>query len=166
MNKFLLTIIVLIYSMPCNAIEFNKKHYNVIKAIIWSADKVEVPRELLLALCWGESSFRTNVTRLDGKTLSHGICQVKLETAQHMDLVFKHKIKATRERLENTTINAFYAAKYLKYQLQQYDGDWVLAIDAYNKGTAYGANTKYVKKFNKNHKFITEKLNHLIKKCN
>lgn len=118
---------------------------------MWAADTAEIPRELLLAVCWGESTFRTHgVTHKDGGTLSHGVCQVKLATAVWMDQVYGHSIKATSKRLEDTKTNAFYAAKYLKYQLERYHGNWKLAVDAYNKGRAVSSRSKYVKKFNKN----------------
>jgi hypothetical protein len=142
--------------------DFDVKHYKVVKDIIWSADKVGIPRELLLSICWGESSFRLNQTHLDGASLSYGICQVKLSTAQYMDKVYKHKHLITSARLENTKINAFYAAKYIHYQLKRYKGDWKLSVDAYNKHNAVSKHTAYVRKFNKNNQFIRSKLDKYI----
>jgi hypothetical protein len=63
-----------------------------------------------------------------------------------MDEFYKHRIKATPERLNTEYVNAFYAAKYLKYQLNRYDNDWHKAIDAYNKGRVVSTKSKYVKK--------------------
>lgn len=149
---------------------FSKKHYLVIKQIVWAADKAEVPRELMLALCWGEGwstkAKGKNPTHIDGKgknaTLSHGICQVKLETAQFMDYVYKHKVKATRQRLEDNKVNAFYASKLIKYHLRENNNDWHLAVDAYNKGTAYGDNTKYVKHFKQSLAFIKKQVDETV----
>ncbi len=147
-------------ALSANAFEFNKRHYLVIKDIIWAADKVDVPRELLLALCWGESSFRNDkrLSHMDNGSISYGTCQVKLETAQWMDKIYHHKVHATVPRLEKVKINAFYAAKYLQYQLVRYDGDWEKAVDAYNAGTAqrtrHGRPTKYIRKVRKNKEFI------------
>lgn len=90
---------------------------------------------------------------MDGHSLSHGICQMKLGTAQFMDTVYKHKVKVTAKRLENPYVNAFYAAKYLKYHMKRFN-DWRLAIDAYNKHTPQGKNTKYVKSVMKSYKKI------------
>lgn len=147
-------------------VNFNKKHYLVIKSVVWAADKVEVPRALLLALCWGEGwaskSMGKDPTHMDGDTLSYGICQVKLETAEWMDKLYKHKIKATPSRLEDPKINAFYAAKYLKYQLKQYDNSWQLAVDAYNKGSAAGNDTIYVRHFNESLKLINSNVKYGI----
>lgn len=138
---------------------FEKRYYNTIKSIIWAADKAQVPRELVLAVCWGESSFRTTgVTHVDGETPSYGVCQVKLETAQFIDKFYRLKHKVTPERLNSTMINAFYAAKYLKYQLNRYKQDWKLAVDAYNKGTALGHKTKYVRKVTKNREHIKKQV--------
>lgn len=158
--KYLLILGLLIgnsaYGKP---VDFEKRYYSIIKSIMWAADMAEVPRELVLAVCWSESSFRTNgVTHMDGHTTSHGICQVKLETALFMDKYFNHKVKATVERLESTRINAFYAAKYLRYQLDRYDQNWKLAVDAYNKGRAVSSKSKYVKQFIKSKEHIKKQV--------
>lgn len=118
----------------------------VIKTIVAAADKVEVPRELLLAICYTESGFRTSgVTHQDGTYVSIGVCQIQLPTALYVDKVYKHKHKATENRLHDTYTNAFYAAKFLKLKLKQYNNNWYLAADAYNKNNAVSENTEYVK---------------------
>lgn len=154
--------LVILTSINARAFEFNKHHYLVIKDIIWAADKVDVPRELLLALCWGESSFRKNTSHMDNGSMSYGACQVKLETARWMDKVYHLRHKVTPTKLENVKVNAFYAAKYLQYQLARYDGDWEKAVDAYNAGSAqvmkHGHKTKYIKKVTKNKAFILKHL--------
>lgn len=161
----LIIVMNLVISNEVSAKDFNNKQYQVIKDIIWAADKVEVPRELLLALCYGENNFRTDnkPTHIDGKSLSYGQCQIKLSTAQDMDKIYKHKVKVNAERLEHVKVNAFYAAKYLKLKLKKYDGNWQLSVDAYNKHIAKGVNTSYVKKFNKGLELVNDKLAHLIK---
>lgn len=119
----------------------------VINIIIKAADKAEVPRELLLAVCWVESSYRTKLKpHMDGKSHSYGLCQVKLETAQYMDEVYNHKWKATPEKLNDPYLNAFYAAKVLKWNLSRYQGDWKKAVDAYNKGRHVSTESEYVKR--------------------
>lgn len=159
-------VVVIAFLLASNAYgqsKFTKRYQKTINAIIWAADKAEVPRELVLAICWGESNFRTTgVTHIDGDTLSHSICQVKLDTAKWMDRVYKHKVKATPERLENPKLNAFYAAKLLKYQLDRYNDNWPLAIDAYNKGTAVSHDSQYVKKFYKYLKYIQSNVDSAI----
>lgn len=159
-NKLFISLLILLSTVNVYAFQFNRHHYLVIKDIIWAADKVDVPRELLLALCWGESSFRTDksLNHMDHGSVSYGTCQVKLETAEWMDKIYHHRTKATIARLENVKINAFYAAKYLQYQLVRYEGDWKKAVDAYNAGSAQhtksGRDTKYVRKVTKNTVFI------------
>lgn len=143
-------LILILITVNAHAIDFSAKNLEVVKSIIVAADQVKVPRELLLALCWSESSFRTNLpVKLDGKTPSYGICQVKLETAQYVDRIFKNKSKATVKRLLNYTTNPIYAAQYLKYQLNRYKGDWHKAVDAYNKGHAVSIKSIYVKRVKK-----------------
>lgn len=145
---------------------FEKAQYEIVKDVIWAADKAEVPRPLLVALCWGESRLKAHpkLTHLDGKSLSYDICQVKLETAQWLDKIYKHKIKVTPARLSNHRINAFYAAKFLRMLLIKYKSNWQLAVDAYNKGTAYSINTEYVRRFKVAKKITDEKFETLIKR--
>jgi soluble lytic murein transglycosylase-like protein len=143
-------LIILLISTNAYSIDFNSKNVDVVRSIIQAADIVKIPRELLLALCWNESSFRTSLpVRLDGRTPSYGICQVKLETAEYMDRVFKNKVKASTKRLLNYKVNPLYAAQYLKHQLKRYKGNWMLAVDAYNKGHAVSHKSQYVRKVNR-----------------
>lgn len=155
-----LLIGISLLSASAEAKPLSVSQVEVMNDVIWAADVVEVPRSVLLAVCWGEGSFRKDdtLTHLDGHTLSHGTCQVKLSTARFMDRLYNHHIKATSERLENTKINAFYAAKFIKYQLARYNDDWKLAIDAYNRGSGKNHHSKYVRKFIKNRAFVIQKL--------
>lgn len=138
----LLISLVIFHSTLCNA-----QNTQVIEFIVKAADLVEVPRELLLALCWQESSYRTNLPlKMDGASPSIGICQVKEGTALYVDKVYKHKHAATIEKLLNPYINALYAAKYLRLQMLRYHGNWKLALDAYNRGYARSMQSPYVKR--------------------
>lgn len=168
MKQGLFIVVSLLVSVNGFAKDFTKSQFNVAKDIIWAADKADVPRSLLLSLCWGEGSFRKDdkLTHQDGNSLSHGTCQVKLETAQDMDEWFHNRHAATAERLKNTKVNAFYAALYLKYQLKRYNYNWQKAVDAYNKGSAVSETSKYVKKVELNNKMLTEKMKDLINKVN
>lgn len=157
-------VVSLLISFTVEAKSLTKSQFEVAKDIIWAADKADVPRPLLLAVCWGEGSFRRDdkLTHTDGNSLSHGTCQVKLETAKFMDSWFHNKSAATHERLENTKVNAFYAGLYLKYWLKKHDYNWQKAVDSYNKGRLVSAQSKYVKKVESNHKMLTEKLKDLM----
>lgn len=147
--KLRVFILLLASLISCNVAEakLSKARLQVVETIIKAADKVQVPRELLLAICWTESSYRATLKpRIDGDTESHGICQVKLETAEYMDEVYGHRHKVTRDKLQSPYLNAFYAAKYLRYQLNRYNWDWKKAIDAYNKGHHVSSESEYVQK--------------------
>jgi len=98
------------------------------KIILLAAKKAAVSGALLLAICSHESHLK-NVAVMDGKTLSYGICQVKLATAQQMGF------KDAPERLMIPKENAKWAAKYLKFQLKRYHGNNCKAVAAYNSGT-------------------------------
>lgn len=150
-------LLAVLYSERCEGAIINcflskSRPPKVVEDIIWAADLVRIPRPLLLTVCWGEGRFRTDarLTHMDGSTLSHGTCQVKLKTAQFMDDIYNHSTKVTPKTLDNTKINAFYAAKYLKYQLKRYNYNILLAVDAYNKHNAVSENTKYVRRFLQN----------------
>lgn len=118
-----------------------------ITAIILAAAKsVGISGTLLLAICTHESNLKNITVQDDGGSPSYGVCQVKLETAQYMDNVYGHKIKANEGRLKNNYVNAFYAAEILKFQLKRYDNNLNMAIDAYNKGTAISESSVYVKR--------------------
>lgn len=162
--RTILLVSLIFTSNIASADTFNRKHYEVIKSVVWAADKAEIPRALLLAVCYGESNFNTKLklTHMDGKTLSFGICQVKLESAQWLDLYCKHKIKANSIRLNDNKINAFYAAKLLKYHLKRYNGNWQLTVDAYNKGTAVSSKSEYVKRFKSNHEYLNKRIPDLM----
>lgn len=168
MIQGLIIVVSLLIGLTAEAKEFTKSQFNVAKDIIWAADKADVPRPVLLAVCWGEGSFRTDekLNHQDGNSMSYHTCQVKLETAEFMDKWFHNKSLATPQRLKNTKINAFYAALHLKYQLKRYNYNWQKAIDAYNKGTAVSASSKYVKRVESNNKMLAEKLKTIINKIN
>lgn len=106
-----------------------------------AAATVQVPFELLRAICMVESNLNPAAVHLDdGNSASHGLCQVKYETAKFMGY------KGTLKGLYNPDNNALFAAKYLNYQLTRYKGNWVNAVSAYNRGTASSSNLHYVKK--------------------
>lgn len=145
--KYVSCLVVFLVSITSTAQQLSAQQLKVLKDIRWAAQMAEVPSDVLAAICFQESYLGQipHATHMDGHTLSHGVCQVKLNTALYMDEVFKHKTAATAERLEDPRVNAFYAAKYLRYQLRRYGWNLKLSIDAYNKHIAKGTNTKYVR---------------------
>lgn len=90
----------------------------------------DLPKGLQSALCFVESTHRAHVVNKDdGKSSSIGLCQIKLATARMMGF------KGTAEQLKDPKINAYYSAKYLRWQLDRYDWHLDKAIAAYNSGT-------------------------------
>lgn len=121
-----------------------------ITAIILAAAKsVGVPGALLLAICSHESNLDNVVVPRDGSSASIGFCQIKESTAQNMGYkgIAYGPLKSVREGSDTMepagkpaglmipSVNAKYAAKYLKMQLKRYGGDWCKATAAYNAGT-------------------------------
>lgn len=67
-----------------------------------------------------------------------GLMQIKCDTAKMMGF------KGDCARLFNPDLNVLYGAKYLKHQLQRYDGNLAKMFSAYNAGTYTKANKTYV----------------------
>lgn len=89
-----------------------------------------LPDNLLSSVCFVESSHKISaINKDDGNSPSLGICQIKLATARLLGF------KGDSNRLMNPKINAYYAAKYLKKQLDRYKGDIIKAISSYNMGS-------------------------------
>jgi len=103
--------------------------------ILAAAKVIGVPGSLLLAICTHESGLRNIIAPQDHGSASYGICQVKVETAKMVEP------NANVTYILHPENNAKIAAKYLKTQLDRYDGDWCKATAAYNSGT-YNPSTK------------------------
>lgn len=89
-----------------------------------------LPTGLLSALCYVESGHHVGAYLAnDGGSPSHGVCQVKLETARLMGF------RGTPAKLKQPKVNIYYAGKYLAYQMVRYNHDSRKAIAAYNAGT-------------------------------
>ncbi len=140
-------IIVLILSIVNSPIaEAKEKKYSrpiILKALHQAAEEADVPFRLLYAICTVESALKPKALhRQDGDGNSYGLCQIKLVTAQDMGFASNARI------LFDPYVNSYYAAKYLKFQMNRYEDDWVRAIAAYNKGSSHFriSNAEYVKK--------------------
>lgn len=97
--------------------------------ILLAAKKAGVSGALLLAICTHESGLRNVLVPHDGGSPSYGICQVKYDTAKMIGFSGKEK------DLMDPAINAKWAAEYLKFQKERYDGNWMKSTAAYNSGT-------------------------------
>lgn len=104
----------------------------------------DLPKGLLSGLCFVESSHQAfAIHREDGIGDSIGLCQVKLATARWLGYT------GDARGLLVASVNAHYAAKYLRYQLNRYHGNIEDAVSAYNAGHATYSNRSYVDKVNK-----------------
>lgn len=100
-----------------------------VSMIALAAKKAGVSGALLLAICTHESGLKNTLVPHDGGSPTYGVCQVKYETAKMLGFDGKAKDLMTPE------INIKWAAEYLKYQNQRYNGDWCKVVAAYNAGT-------------------------------
>jgi soluble lytic murein transglycosylase-like protein len=116
--------------------------------ILAAAKAANVSGSLLLAICMQETGLKNLVHLNDGTSHSYGVCQIKFSTAQAFGY------KGPEQGLMDPKINAKYSAKYLKYQLDRYNGDWSRAAAAYNAGAYF--ESKKVKDCPKNLKYVRE----------
>lgn len=154
--------ITILVSSVAQARSFTDTYAKTLAAITKAATNTGIASDILMAVCWHESNFRTKgATHMDGGSISYGICQMKLATARFMDKKYGNVIKATPLNLEDNYFNAKYAAQYLRYNLEAYDGNLDLALDAYNKGNAVSATSAYVKRVMKSLAYIHKKTENL-----
>jgi len=122
-----------------------------------AAKEVGVSPDLLSAICYAESHHNHKAyVHADGTGDNHafGICQVLLKTAEQYGFKDPRCTEDFKSRKQDRTYsncklfgpytNALYAARYLKYQLDRYDGSWINAIAAYNTGTVKLCKTGWV----------------------
>ena len=115
-----------------------------VKAIAVAAKKIGVSYPLLLSICITESNLTNATNKLDSNKGSHGICQVN---AIHTKSI---------ESLYNPAINALWAAKILKTNLDKYKDTWV-AVSAYSTGNNRWFNSHYVNKVKHNYAQLEER---------
>jgi hypothetical protein len=103
-------------------------------ALVFStyANTFALPPGLLESVCYVESKHEVAAYHpADGHSPSIGVCQVKLDTARSMGFV------GGETDLMEPTANVFFAAKYLRYQIDRYDSV-ERGVVAYNRGNATG----------------------------
>lgn len=109
----------------------------------------DLPPKLLDSVCYVESRHKPHAVNVDdGGSPSLGLCQVKLKTARWLGF------EGDEADLMEPRTNAYYAGKYLAYQLKRYRGDKHRAVTAYNRGnakflTSSAYSTKVIKQFEK-----------------
>lgn len=124
----------------------------IIQTILLAAKAAKVPGAILLAICMHETGLKNITVQKDGGSPTYGTCQVKYDTAAMLGYEGKP------EGLENEKENAKWAAVYLRYQYDRYNGDWCKAVSAYNAGKyneslkepGHPRNLKYVLNVRKN----------------
>jgi soluble lytic murein transglycosylase-like protein len=99
-----------------------------------------LPPNLLSSVCWVESTHRPHVIAYDdGGSASYGLCQVKYATAKALGF------KGDKSDLLNAGVNSYYAAKILKYHINQCK-TIDAAILAYSSGRCGRGRKSYLSK--------------------
>lgn len=140
MNRAIVLLLPLLYSPVVSAFEYSKEDVQISIAVAAFLEGLD--QKALSALCFVESSHNPKaINPDDGSTPSIGLCQVKYRTAQWLGFT------GEAHDLKDPFINAMYAAKYLRYQLDRYN-DFERALAAYNAGHSKypGYNQRYVNK--------------------
>lgn len=116
-------------------------------AILSVSQALGLPPGLLSAMSYVESRHNVKaINHQDGLGDSLGALQIKFATARMIGY------QGSADRLLEPKANAYWAALYLKHQLNRYDGDVVRAIAAFNSGayrldkTGKPVNLDYVRK--------------------
>lgn len=146
--RALVLLVLISLSLVSNQARSEISDEYIDNSIVKAANKVDVPPILLRAICMAESNLVPHAyVHDDGGKANHaiGICQVLVRTAEEhgmsdQDCHDDYREPKSRRRygvcdLFGPYTNAFYAAKYLKKQLNRYDGSWIAAIAAYNAGS-------------------------------
>jgi soluble lytic murein transglycosylase-like protein len=94
----------------------------------WAAE-YGVPVDLLMALAWHESGWQTGVVSVAQAT---GVMQIIPATAHFTSVVLLGLDDALP--VTDADANIRMGARFLAYLLDQFDGDEVLALAAYNQG--------------------------------
>ena len=98
-------------------------------ALMIASTNLNLPKGLLSAICYVESRHNAKaVNPDDGHQDSIGLCQLHMDTARFMGY------KGDEKGLLNPKTNAYYAGKYLRYQIRRYENDPRKAVAAYNLG--------------------------------
>ncbi len=97
-----------------------------------------LPPNLLESVCYVETHHNVSAYKPnDGGSPSYGICMVKYQTARGLGY------NGNAQGLMDPKVNAYYAAKYLRYQIDRYDSI-ERGVIAFNRGNAKGLHaTKY-----------------------
>lgn len=99
-----------------------------------------LPDGLLVSVSQVETQSR-NIHVMDKGSMSYGPCQIKYRAAKQMGFPGKAK------ELRNPVVSSYYAAAYLRYQIDRNHGNIKKAVIAYNQGSAKGlTSTVYQRK--------------------
>lgn len=115
------------------------KYDNLIRI---SAKKYNVPFNLIKSIIRVESNFSPSAKRYESRIndSSWGLMQILLGTAKWLT----GNKSLTSNELVKPEINIEIGTRYIKKQLDRYKGDIDKAIAAYNAGTAFIKNGKFV----------------------
>lgn len=103
---------------------------NLALLFIATTNTLSLPPGLLSALCWVESHHNASAVNADdGGSPSHGVCQIKIQTAALLGF------EGDEKELSDPKVNIYYAGKYLKWQLNRYHRHIPKAVAAYNAGS-------------------------------
>lgn len=112
--------------------KYNFKKLSLIRIIAREANIVGIPSDLLISLCFQESSFRIYVSDAkllssNRKHVSHGVCQIQERVAK--DRGFNGPL----HELYNPELNANYSGRQLKWCKDKFT-HWTRALDCYRRG--------------------------------
>jgi len=134
-------ISVFIILMLCSGLS---RASEIRERVYLEAQHYKVDRAVLMAIAKVESDLDIRITNWgDRGEPSRGLFQIKFSTAKdHCNI---KQVKSLYMLKWNTKC----AAKYLKYQLDRYKGNYFKAILAYNAGGFYICNKRHIERWKK-----------------
>ncbi|MDQ3409200.1 MAG: lytic transglycosylase domain-containing protein [Actinomycetota bacterium] len=102
------------------------RHADIIRQ---QAEEKDLDAELIAGVIYQESRFRDQTSPAGAR----GLMQITPETAQYIANL-SGGTRFVTEDLATPQVNIAYGSFYLRYLLDQYDGDEVVALAAYNGG--------------------------------
>lgn len=125
------------YMFPVSALSFENDVMRYKERIMRAGDENDIEAAIIAGMIATES--RGNPNAVNGRFT--GLMQIGISEAQFVGF------KGVPESLLNPDVNIHWATKYLKYCIDQKDGNLLLGISGYNSGNVERANTPYMTEY-------------------
>lgn len=123
---FIIVLFIAIFFVVCKYCFYPLKHFDIIKS---EAAKNNIDPYLVLSIIKAESGFNKHAT---SSKEAKGLMQIMDSTAD--DMKNNMDIDINKEDLYDEEVNISLGCKYFAYLIKKYEGNYYLAVCAYNAG--------------------------------